>query len=131
MTPIQERVAQMLARIGPDDLWRNSCVQPMISLMRELLAENEKLNRWMNYRQVSESTDIFGNLTTMAIERPSPFTDRRTARNRADIPTNAGVPLREAELREIYEQECGGTISYDESRIDTIASNGNTNQPYN
>ena len=144
MTPIQERVAQMLARIGPDDLWRNSYVQPMISLMRELLAENEKLNRWLNYRQVSESTDICGNLTVVAVERPiSAFTGRQTGRNRPDIPSDAGVPPREqdAGYGEGWSVEPLGTFARradaergiawpDEQRIDTIAANGPTGLHY-
>lgn len=51
----------------------------------------------------------------------SAFTGRQTGRNRADIPTNEGVPLREAEVRERFEQECGGTI-YDESGYGSGAS---------
>ena len=95
----------------------------LAALVRDLLAENERLHLLIgsNYKPI----DVEQYLSDMSANA---FTGRRTARNRPEIPTDAGVPSRDEVMDE---SGYGAGASWpDESRIDTIATNGPTGLHY-
>jgi len=110
-----ERIGICIATELRDALDRETALRAEVDRLREKMRQPKT---WANAPHCS----------TCDCQEPQAFAGRRTGRNDPSIPTDAGVPRpTEAEIREQFDAECGGTIE----RIDIIGANGPAEWPEN